>query len=262
MMGVCESVPDGAVCLQCGYSLRGLPEAVCPECGETFDPADPTTFKEMTLSPWWYRAARPPKAGARTVMILLTVALLLDISSPGSSVDFAVLCFTVPAVGITIVVLLVDYCVRLLAVRKVRVAGAMQMDPDHQRRHRWHWRVLPLCLALILAALVYPWPAWIRFHLSRPAFEAVVAREDKCRRAEVVGLYRATWERHSDGVVFFKTGEGLLRAEGFLYRPTNRPMQDSALIPGYPLGKRWFTGIVSSRQRARNLSRSPTSQPR
>jgi hypothetical protein len=27
-------------CVRCGYMLRGLPEARCPECGAAFNPAD------------------------------------------------------------------------------------------------------------------------------------------------------------------------------------------------------------------------------
>ena len=37
-------IPNGACCLGCGYALRGLPEAVCPECGRAFDPGNSTTF--------------------------------------------------------------------------------------------------------------------------------------------------------------------------------------------------------------------------
>ena len=37
-------IPDMAVCSDCGYRLRGLSEAVCPECGREFDPADSGTF--------------------------------------------------------------------------------------------------------------------------------------------------------------------------------------------------------------------------
>jgi hypothetical protein len=45
-----------ARCLHCGYSVRGLPENRCPECGSAFDPADfANTF--LPLWPWllmWY----------------------------------------------------------------------------------------------------------------------------------------------------------------------------------------------------------------
>lgn len=32
-------------CLRCSYLLEGLPENRCPECGQPFDPADPSTWK-------------------------------------------------------------------------------------------------------------------------------------------------------------------------------------------------------------------------
>lgn len=35
---------EEAYCITCGYSLRGLPEPVCPECGRRFDPNDSATF--------------------------------------------------------------------------------------------------------------------------------------------------------------------------------------------------------------------------
>ena len=34
-------IPLSAVCSNCGYFLRGLPEARCPECGTSFDFSDP-----------------------------------------------------------------------------------------------------------------------------------------------------------------------------------------------------------------------------
>jgi hypothetical protein len=33
-----------AFCLECSYSLRGLAENRCPECGRAFDPDDPGTY--------------------------------------------------------------------------------------------------------------------------------------------------------------------------------------------------------------------------
>ncbi len=33
-------------CLTCNYDLRGLPEHRCPECGRTFDPAVPSTYRD------------------------------------------------------------------------------------------------------------------------------------------------------------------------------------------------------------------------
>jgi hypothetical protein len=44
--GFVKMYEDEATCLHCGYSLRGLRAARCPECGREFDPLDPSTFRQ------------------------------------------------------------------------------------------------------------------------------------------------------------------------------------------------------------------------
>src|SRR5216110_73209 len=39
-----DQVESVGSCWECGYSLRGLTEARCPECGRPFDPADERTM--------------------------------------------------------------------------------------------------------------------------------------------------------------------------------------------------------------------------
>ena len=51
-----ESKTDApAFCLACQFSLAGLTAGLCPECGQRFDPADPTTFSTAAASPPWLR---------------------------------------------------------------------------------------------------------------------------------------------------------------------------------------------------------------
>src|SRR5207244_2210553 len=50
-----DAPPDHALCLECGYPLRGLASQACPECGLPFDPADVRT---MNLGRPLPRAAR------------------------------------------------------------------------------------------------------------------------------------------------------------------------------------------------------------
>lgn len=52
-------------CLTCGYILLGLSVPICPECGRSFDPGDPTTFDVS------------PKRRRRKRRIGWTVALFL-----------------------------------------------------------------------------------------------------------------------------------------------------------------------------------------
>jgi hypothetical protein len=60
---------DNARCLKCGYLLRGLSRHECPECGQAFDPADPST----------YRVPRPIVA-TRTQIVVLMLLTLADLS--------------------------------------------------------------------------------------------------------------------------------------------------------------------------------------
>ena len=46
-----------ATCKNCGYALRGLPVARCPECGLPFDPGNPRTMNV----PGWRAPLKPPK---------------------------------------------------------------------------------------------------------------------------------------------------------------------------------------------------------
>ncbi len=43
-MSTLDIMPDEAICLDCGYLLRGLPGIVCPECGRAFNPDDSSTY--------------------------------------------------------------------------------------------------------------------------------------------------------------------------------------------------------------------------
>jgi hypothetical protein len=58
------STIDTARCRECGYALRALTEPRCPECGTTFDPADPRTMRTPDGAPSWLRRiARPMTSG-------------------------------------------------------------------------------------------------------------------------------------------------------------------------------------------------------
>jgi hypothetical protein len=46
-------LPDSAVCLHCGYLLRGLPGTICPECGHAFDPTNPLTWRDSAQGFDW-----------------------------------------------------------------------------------------------------------------------------------------------------------------------------------------------------------------
>lgn len=71
-----DTLPDTAVCLGCGYALRGLPARVCPECGGAFDPADPSTWRDLMRprsSRLWLRWAGPLPRWHKALLILWTI---------------------------------------------------------------------------------------------------------------------------------------------------------------------------------------------
>lgn len=42
------ALPQDAICIGCGYPLRGLPSETCPECGRVFQPADPSSYTRQS----------------------------------------------------------------------------------------------------------------------------------------------------------------------------------------------------------------------
>ena len=68
-------ISDRACCTGCGYRLRGLPDPLCPECGRSFDPADPTTY---VADPTRRRRRLWIKRG----VIALTIVVLLATFAP------------------------------------------------------------------------------------------------------------------------------------------------------------------------------------
>lgn len=84
---------DDSNCLTCGYSLRGLADPRCPECGRAFDLADPNTFLSA-------RSLKPGgiNRGIRPYVVWLLLMLLLAGWLGSGGLDF-VPCFAYLASG-------------------------------------------------------------------------------------------------------------------------------------------------------------------
>ncbi len=76
-----ESSPDPH-CLGCDYNLRGLADPVCPECGRTFDPDNPATFRRGEKRPIAWE-------GFVTLPLGVTAIILPALYSPGTKVTDA-----------------------------------------------------------------------------------------------------------------------------------------------------------------------------
>src|SRR4051812_29627583 len=71
---------DSGHCWQCGYLLRGVESAVCPECGRGFDRADRSTMNFGRPMGRWARAMVTP-VGWRTVLLAIVGAVCILVTS-------------------------------------------------------------------------------------------------------------------------------------------------------------------------------------
>ncbi len=162
------SVPETARCLVCEYPLRGLPTPVCPECGRAFDPSDPKTFRVGPRPPWWQRRENPPGVWHAVLTVAVSLILLDGRSRPAGAMGNFVsawCCIVLAAAPI----LLATYGLHTVVVLVCRSSTAVA--PHTGRRRRLRWIVLPVCLALVLSALPWNWPLFVRFACSRSAME-------------------------------------------------------------------------------------------
>src|SRR4051812_34932139 len=73
------AVPDTTtgLCVDCNYPLRGLTSELCPECGRSFDPADPSSMNMgEPLGPIG-RGILGPTRGIAPIAIVLIVPIVV-----------------------------------------------------------------------------------------------------------------------------------------------------------------------------------------
>lgn len=236
-------VPETATCLACEYPLRGLPEAVCPECGRAFIPDDPNTYRNGPAKPRWpFQPVAPP--GWQAEVLPVAIALYLYSSSApgglGATVGLGA-CLVIPVglAGITILVL--DFVGRVVAVRADRQRASLDRG-EKTRGGRWRWVILPTTLAIALSVILWSWPMRIRFHFSQPAFELAVRQvqtgADPRHLRGRFGSYEVGYIHcYKSGAIFFQTGVSGFDKVGIAFRPsdTSRRSRDKRLA------RYWFT---------------------
>lgn len=243
-------LPPTAVCLNCRYSLRGLVDARCPECGRPFDPSNSATFGDASELHWIDRLATPPPRWHRRLAAITAAILLLDFSSPGYVIPHGLI-LQVPFIflGLAVVTLVaVDYPPRLFARawRAARGTGRVYCDVGLKARKRY-WYTTPICCILVATAFWYPWPVWVRFQLSRAAFERVAANGETADRYgyQIIGLNLVgAVKRYDNGTVFFETGYEFLSQQGIMYRPVDQSIPCVELYAKHRLADRWYTALL------------------
>ena len=159
-----------------------------------------------------------PQSWSLVLVVLVTFCVLEDISrlvSLQTSTALLAPIFGLVAVG--------NYVYRLGRY----VASGTSLRKGESSRGIWRWFVLPAGLALVVSALVEPWPMTVRFSLSQQAFEQKVAEMQTThtnQSAQRVGLY---WIRgayiEASGYMRFVTGTSVLDPAGFAYDPKRPP---------------------------------------
>lgn len=243
-------MPESAVCLRCGYSLRGLPNVVCPECGRAFDPGDASTYRDRATKPSWRRWAKPPSLW-HTLSVVVMTLLVLDAQSTalgwGGVGGILTLCALIP-IGPILVGVYLTYATAAYADRR----RAESDHGEHTRRRKWRWLVTPVCLGLVISATLSRWPLHVRFAASRPALEAEARRLRAFGSTAAgagpgflipynrfVGLYyvHQVYVDQITPSVLFITDDDLIDAWGFIYCPGQACGIDVGLPDGWGISE-------------------------
>jgi hypothetical protein len=211
------SLPDTAVCLHCGYSLRGLPEDVCPECGMAFDPDDTSTWRDASkpepsflqtdISPWLFGWPGPPSSPALTIIATACASAVTVDSSlryyfyPSNEPNLLRAAFCLASIY-----LLIKFMSNMRARQERNTSAPRSRETPH--RARW----IALLAGVAILGLSYSNHLGIvelRLHLSRNALDAKAAAVRTSGRADntpqwVGFLYFDRIGLLSDGTVKFE----------------------------------------------------------
>lgn len=208
---------ETALCLDCDYSLRGLSQNRCPECGRAFDPHDPRTFNAGRALTWFERKQLASMGWPTlSVIALLCGGLVFMSFDPG--IYYMFFAFFLCLLFYTAVALI------LWAWRAARDSVYplnMPRADDHFRRRCVHLFAVALCVLVLFRV-----PMRVAFLFAKPELDRLVA-DIHTGKAVLpipptrVGPYVvATSGYGGDDTIFFDSvGHG----GGFAYCPTKGP---------------------------------------
>lgn len=206
--------PENARCLYCGYSLHGLTQQRCPECGRWFDPADRRTFDDGRNTAAKRRRLRPVRAPSPAELTLLTVVVLgLTIfrGTTYGSLNFSFGSFSCEWVSAGICTVAIVFLYWRSPYSRARQLRRLKREDliTECSVAAGRWRARTMLSIAVAATFLWPWPAAIRLYLSIPSLNALAARYDS--RADMpplpaqVGLWRVKSVRgHGQGFVWFE----------------------------------------------------------
>ena len=241
-----QQIPSTARCRNCRYRLRGLPNPVCPECGQPFDPRDPDSYYDP------HRPKRPiagrlieflapngPHTTSDVLWIMLLTVVVIWLNSSIRHVFSLQLeagnlpCYLPPAVSIPYM-LLAGAVIDLIWRWNVRARARRTRDRrilERFERGRRRWRLAITCIAVSCLTIIYPWPVYFRFYASWPSLQreaqALLAGEGSQVPYRRIGFYEVEFPHqvHKGECVFFQVAHDSYYGTryGFAYRPNGLP---------------------------------------
>jgi hypothetical protein len=231
-----------ARCLMCDYSLRGLPENRCPECGRAFDPDDPRTMnmgrEPGKLARLWLR---PPGRLLNGLILANALLTLAAFSGPAPYFLLVLLCFAawLGLGGLWMLRLVVG----LIVAWRYR-------QPTFRQAITWRrYAVAPAILAVTVVLAIAQIPWHIGYLFSRPWMDSfakeVMQSPGNPRQFALVGVYPVDRvEKLVHGMRFRVADSDFLDTAGFAYSPDGPPAvigEDTY----QPLGDGWYLWFES-----------------
>jgi hypothetical protein len=212
-------------CLKCGYFLHGLIENRCPECGRSFDLADPRTFAKR-LRPHaiicWL--SQPLGWPTHTFVSLVGILTIYSVSVPGGYFGLELLS------GLGWLGAGFIWLFRIVS-RGVIIKWYGSL-PEAKWGQSHSWIVAPLLFFFFFFIARSSLAIQLGFRISKPAMDRLVRETtglppNSKLSDRWVGIYFAEGiETLPGGVRFFIRGSGFIDRDGFAYSSQPLPTND------------------------------------
>ncbi len=109
--------------------------------------------------------------------------------------------------------------------------------------HRWI--ITAVMLVIITSMVLFPWPMYVRFYLSRGDLEAALKNRTQVPSQvnKVIGLYHVEEiVAGADGCMFIKVGGSIYKDKGFWKIPKGTPVPNGHSFATYKLTDEWYAG--------------------
>jgi len=176
------TIPESACCWGCGYSLRGLGENRCPECGRGFEPGEPRSYRLPGRAPAW--VAWMAKAPGRVLISVYAVWAASALIASSETTNSGML-----AIAVGVSAFLIGLTWVLHAVFALVSHRAYRLCSTEFRRD-WHrWFAFPMIVGAVIAIAYARIPLDARFLISLPWFDDLADRATSENAATLGGRW-------------------------------------------------------------------------